>query len=188
MTRGQTIVSSAVLVVLAGTAAWSQAAQREMQTGVKTADTGYVTSLPVEVSLADAEQAERSVLEGFQLLRDATAAAGFTPLGKARVVAQISMQAPPQGNVSFLLQLFVIEQPTDEDLKATHDFDLLPVEAEKVAYTFHKGPVRQAQLTFMRLAQWTMANNLDFGGYPYMILHDTSGKAPEVIEVQLPVK
>jgi hypothetical protein len=131
---------------------------------------------------------ERMVAEGLRSLRDATKAAGFTLTGKARAIVKFSMAGPPGDTVPFVLQLFIAEQPTDEELKAERDFQLLPVKAEEVAYTFHKGPLAEAQQTFMRLWQWTMAQGLDISGYPYMVVQGVSDQAPDVIEVQLPVK
>jgi len=176
-----------ILALVVGTAAWGQEA-REPQTGVKTTEPGYVTSLEVDVPVNDPDQAGRVVGESFELLWDATAAAGFTPTGKARAIGQVSMDGRPGDTVRFALQLYIMEQPTAEDLNAEFDFQLLPAPAEKVAYTYHKGPLGEADQTLMRLWQWTIGQDLDVAGYPYMVVYGDTAQAPEVIEVQLPVK
>jgi hypothetical protein len=187
MDRLRVLVWALPLGALLGATAPAQE-QRSVQTGVKTSDSGYATALQVQVPAGEDEEGQRIVREGFELLRDATVAAGFTPVGKARIVVQVGMEGPPQGTLPFLLQLPIIEQPTAEDLKAEHDLQLLPLKADKVAYTYHKGPVAEVPRTFMRLAQWTIGQGLDMVGQPTMILYDISGKVPEVIEVQIPVK
>jgi hypothetical protein len=187
MTGLRVLVWALSLGALLGASGWSQG-NRPVQTGVKTSDSGYATARQVLVPAGEDEEGQRIVREGFELLRDATVAAGFTPVGKARIVVQVGMEGPPQGTLPFLLELFIIDQPTPDDLKAEHDFQLLPVKAEKVAYTFHKGPVAEVERTFMRLVQWTIGQGLDMAGQPTMILYDISGKVPEVIEAQIPVK
>lgn len=169
-------------------ASGAMAQERQMQTGTKTTEPGFVTSMEVDVPVADTAQGERLVADRLALLRDASRAAGFTLTGKARAIVQFSMAGPPGETIPFVLQLFIAEQPTDAELKAERDFQLLPVKAEKVAYTFHKGPLAEAQQTFMRLWQWTMAQGLDINGYPCMVVQGISDQAPEVIEVQLPLK
>jgi hypothetical protein len=162
--------------------------ERPVQTGTKTSEPGYVTSLSAEVPVGDVQASQQVVKDRLDLLREATLAAGFTPTGKARAVVQINMEAGPGQTVPFLLQLYIADQPTDADVKAEQDFELLPLPAEKVAYTFHRGSLEGAQLTFMRLWQWTMAKGLDVAGYPYMVLYGLGEDAPALIEVQLPVK
>ena len=186
MTRARSVTGWMALLMLTG-AAWGQPV-RTLQTGTKTSEPGYVTSLEADVPVADMEAAGQVVLERLTLLREATIAAGFTPTGKLRAVLQVSMEAPPQATVPFLVQLYIAEQPTDADLKAEWGFGLLRAEPEKVAYTYHKGSMEGAQLTFMRLWQWTMAQGLDVAGYPYMVLYGAGDKPPDLLEIQLPVK
>jgi hypothetical protein len=187
MTMAGRLAGGIALVAL-GVASGAIAQERPLQTGTKTTEPGFVTSTELDVPTGDMEQGQRAMADGLALLREATQAAGFTLTGKARAVVQFSMQGPPGDTVPFLLQLFIAEQPTDEDLKAEFDFQLLPVKAEKVAYTYHKGPLAEVQRTFMRLWQWSMAQGLDVAGYPCMVVQGISEKAPDVIEVQLPVK
>lgn len=186
--RSLLYVGLALIFAVVASSGLSQTGERQFRTGVKSSEPGYVTSLEVDVPVADADAAERLVSETYNLLREATLRAGFTPTGKARAVAKISTEGPLGATIRIALQLFVVEQPTDEDLKGGFDFELLHVDAEKVAYSFHKGSIRSAQATFMRLWQWTVAQGLDVNGYPCMVVYGLSDKAPDVFEVQLPVK
>ncbi|MBM3500721.1 MAG: hypothetical protein FJX74_18845 [Armatimonadetes bacterium] len=174
-----------LLGLLAASGALAQ--ERAVQTGIKTTEPGYVTSLETDVPVGNMQAGQQLVKERLELLGEATRAAGFTPTGKVRAVVQVSMEAGPQETVPFLLQLYIAEQPSDADLKAQWDFELAPVTAEKVAHTYHKGSLEGAQVTFMRLWQWTMAKGLDVAGYPYMVLHGLPDQPPQLIEVQLPV-
>ncbi len=182
--RTKCVLAALGLLVASG----AIAQERPVQTNQKTTEPGYVTSLTLDVPVGDMQAAGQMVADRLALLSEATVAAGFTPTGKVRAVVQINMQAPAAATVPFLLQLYVAEQPTDADLKAEQDFELVPVEAGKVAYTYHKGPMEGAQRTFMRLWQWTMAKGLDVAGYPCMVLYGLPDQAPELVEVQLPVE
>ncbi|MGQ9733170.1 MAG: hypothetical protein ACUVX8_18085 [Candidatus Zipacnadales bacterium] len=176
-------------LVFVSSLGWPQALEREMQIGTKTSDPGYVASLKVNVPIKDRAAAEQLIRDSFQLLMEATKADGWTASGKARVVFEVSMENPPGEIIPFHLQLFIIEEPTKEELEAARDYELLRLEAEKVAYTFHKGAVEQLQITLMKLAQWMIGQGLDMEGYPCAIIHDLSSQnAPQVFEVQIPTK
>ena len=104
------------------------------------------------------------------------------------MVVKVNMQGPPGAFVRLAHQLYVAEQPSKEDLTAQFDFELAAVPEQKVAYTFHKGRLEDAQRTFMRLWQWTIAQGLDVIGYPTMVVNGVTDQDPEVVEVQLPIK
>ena len=164
-----------------------QEATRELQMGTKTSDSGFAAALEVEVPITDPQGAEKTLLESFDLLQEAVVQAGFTPLGTAQVVLQISFDTRPQGAVPCQLLLPIIEQPSEDDLNNEGDFAVVPVEAGKVAYTYHKGSFRELEVTFMRLFQYAVANDLEPAGYPRVIVY-TPGDEAGVAEVQLPVK
>ena len=175
------------LAVCLQAAVCCQDVARRTQMGVKTSDSGFATVLEIEVPIDDDEAGEKALLEAFDLLLEATKEAGFTPVGTGRITMRISFEVRPEGRVPFLLQVPIAEQPTEADREADESFDIVSIEPEKVAYTYHKGPYDEMEITLMRLVQWTIANEHDLNGHPTVIVYSTT-PATEVAEVQIPVK
>jgi len=180
------LVGLALAVCLQASACCQNAARRT-QMGVKTSDSGFATALEIEVPIDDAEAGEKALLESFDLLLEATTEAGFTPVGTGRITMRISFEVRPEGRVPFLLQVPIVEQLTEEDWEADESFDIVRIEPEKVAYTYHKGPYEEMEITIMRLGQWTIANEHELSGYPTIIVYSTTPET-EVAEVHIPVK
>ncbi len=189
--RACRIVALGLAVLLIGIAAgWTQAApERETQTGLKT--TGEVCAAMTELkyTMADIAKAKDDLVPALMKLMEDTTKAGLTPLGPSQVVIAGVMPPDPAGNITLQLQLPVIEQATEADLKADAPLKMVKLAPTLVAYTFHKGGLVDLQNTLMRLFQWTMASGKEACGAPVVVLY----KPPEadgsmVAELQLPVK
>jgi len=174
------------LTILAIPFAAAQAPAREMQIGTKTSDIGYAISLAIEIPTDDIQATEGILQDNFALLKEATEAAGFTPVGPARIEVEISFENRPQGDIPAKLQLVVAEQPTDEELDDAN-LNIVVLEPVKVAYTYHKGSLRDLQISFMRLGQWVLGQGLEPNGFPRIIAY-APGAEPGVAEIQIPVK
>ena len=59
---------------------------------------------------------------------------------------------------------------------------------QKVAYTFHKGPMDESQGTTMGLINWVMEQELQPTGGPEFVMNLSEGEEPNVAEIRLPVK
>ncbi len=193
--RAVTIVALAMLVTSA--VASAQAPERAIQTGVKTTDAGWATMAQVTVSLDDLPAASKIMYEAFTKLWTEALAAGLTPLGPAHVVLLSMLTAPlAGGEFSFEVQLPFIEQPTEEDLDGAGGLLIVPIEATKVAYTYHKGSTEDPQAaftalsdSFVRLYQWLMANGHEPAGPPHIIAYGTDETGGfQAAELQVPIE
>ena len=173
------------LALLAATGAGAQ--ERALQMGTKTSDAGYAVAVDVTIPLNDLAKAGVTFGKAFDDLATMAEAEGFTMLGPTRIVLK-SLGPTPEQTMPFQLQMMIVEQPTDEDLKAQLGFAILKLEPQKVAYTYHKGTLDQVQMSFMGLMLWLEQQGLQPAGMPWMVIYSTQGGGePQVCEIQAPV-
>jgi effector-binding domain-containing protein len=184
------IVVVALALLTGCTALYAQAPEREIQTGVKTTGEGWAVMTQVTVSIDDFSAAGKTFGDAFDKLWTGALAVALTPLGPGHMVMTNIPAAPPaEGELTLEVQLPIIEQPTDEDLDAVGDLFIVPIEATKVAYTYHKGPVEQLQGSFMRLLGWVMANGHQLAGAPRIIAYAMSDDPSlQTAELQVPIE
>ena len=180
----------ATIVLASAAVVHGQAPEREMQTGVKTTADGWAVMTQVTVSVDDFGAAAKTFEDAFEKLWNSALAMGLTPLGPGHIVMMGMPVAPPEGGeLSLEVQLPIIEQPTDEDLDAAGDLFIVPMEATKVAYTYHKGPFEQLQGSFMRLFGWVIANGHQPAGGPRIIAYAMSDDPSlQTAELQVPIE
>jgi len=179
-----------IIMMLAAAALSQQAPQREMQTGVKTSDEVYAAVAEVQVKPGVPGQGEEAVGTAIQDLLTQVADAGFTPLGSIQVAVVSPLPPPADGSMTLQIRIPIIEQPTPEDLQPDAPLSIAKLAATQVAYTYHKGPMQDVELSFARLMQWVMAQNLPMAGAPFIIIYGTPDPDPmkQVAELQVPVK
>jgi hypothetical protein len=164
------------------------AQERALQMGTKTSDAGYAVGVDVTIALDDMAKAGETFEKAFDNLATMAEAEGFTMLGPTRIVLK-SMGPTADQKMPFQLQMLIIQQPTDEDLKAQLGFALVKLEPQKVAFTYHKGTLDQIQMSFMGLMTWVQQNGLQFAGLPWIVIYPTAeGGEPQVCEIQAPVQ
>lgn len=181
-----------IVVVTALTSAalvQGQAPEREIQTGVKTTGDGWALMTQVTVPIDDFGAAGKIFEDALGKLHAGAQARGLTPLGPGRIVMLSMPAAPPEdGALSLEVQVPFIEQPTDEDLDVAGDLVIVPIEAAKVAYTYHRGPLEQLQGSFMRLFGWVIANGHQPAGGPRIIAYAVSDDPSlQTAELQVPI-
>ena len=170
--------------------AWAQpAAPREIQTGTKMSDLCYVAVSEVTVKAADAAKTENLISQAMQELGTMATDAGFSPVGTLHVAVVGPLPPPPPGDITLQVRLPILEQPTEEDLKPGGPLTIVKLEATKVAYTYHRGPISDAETSFMRLFQWAAGQQLETTGAPSLIVYQYNpDPMRQVVELQVPVK
>jgi len=172
-----------VVMASAGTAQ-----ERAVQMGTKTSYAGYAVATELVMPIDDQAKAGKTFEKAFDDLASMAEAEGFTLLGQAQIVMQ-SLTPPADGRMPLQLQLVIIEQPTEEDLKAEPGFKIVKLQGQKVAYTYHKGALDQIQMAMFGLVTWVTGNQIQIVGAPWIIIHFTpEGDEPQVAEIQMPVK
>ncbi len=189
--RAYKVVATVLACLLvAATVGWTQAAaEREIQTGLKTTGEAYAAQVELSYAMADIAKAKDEFPAALQKLMDDTTKAGLTPLGPGQIVIAGIMPPDPAGKITLEVQLPVIEQGTDKDLKGDAGVKLVKLPPTLVAYTFHKGGLLDLQTTFMRLFQWAQASGKEVSGAPTVIMYKPPTEDGSMVaELQLPVK
>jgi len=159
-----------------------------MQMGTKTSDAGYAIAVDMAIALDDMAQAEDAFGTALDDLASMAEAEGLTLVGPWRVALR-SMGPTEDREMLFQLQMPIMEQPTEEDLAAEYGFEILQLAAQQVAYTYHKGPLDQVQMSLMGLIGWVQQNGMQLEGLPWMVIHHgPDGGEPEGCELQAPVQ
>jgi len=187
-----------VAIVLTGAAiVHGQAPEREIQMGVKATGAGWAIMTQATISVDNLPAASKIMQEAFTKLWTEALAVGLTPLGPGHVVVMTMPVGPPQaGELSFEVQVPIIEEPTDADFDRVEEAVIVPIGDSKVAYTYHKGSSADPQATFTalsgsftRLYQWLMAQGHEPTGPPRIIIYavDATG-ASQTAELQVPIE
>ena len=177
-----------VVVGLCGAASVVTAQEKAIQIGTKTSSGGYAVTTEVVVAVDDGAKATAAFGKAIENLTNMATAEGFTLLGPARI-AMKSMGPGADGKLPTALELPIIDQPSDEDLKAQYGFGIVKLEEQKVAYTYHKGALDQLQMTMFGLLTWIGQQQLQIAGMPSITIYpDAKAAEPQVAEVQVPVK
>jgi effector-binding domain-containing protein len=187
---------SAVVILLAATVAFvsgalaQQPPERPIQTGVKTTAESYAVVTEQSVPMDQVATLRDNLPQALQKLGQDAQAAGYTLLGPVQVTISGVMPPSPDGKLTILIAMPVIEQPTEDELKAIEGLKVCRLEPTQVAYTFHKGGMMELQGSFMRLFQYTMGSGKEVIGAPTIIVADPAKAFGDtmVAELQLPVK
>lgn len=195
MKARRAVVGLALLVTCVAVSA--QTPHRAMQMGVKTTGAGWAIMAPVTLFTDNLSAASGTMQEAFMKLWTEALAVGLTPLGPGHVVMMTMPTGPPEGGeFSFEVQLPIIEEPTDADFDRAEQAVIVPIEARKVAFTYHKGAGEDPQAvftalsgSFTRLYEWLMAKGHEPAAPPRVIAYgvDRTG-AFQAAELQVPIE
>ena len=197
MNACRAVMLAALAVLVTSTVVLAQAPEREIQTGVRTTADGWAVMTQVTVSIDNLSAASKMMQEAFMKLWTEALAVGLTPLGPGHVVMMSMPTGPPQGGeLSFEVQLPIIEEPTDRDFDRAEEAVIVPIEASKVAYTYYKGSGADPQAaftglsgSFTRLYQWLLAKGHEPSGPPRIIAYGVGETgAFQAAELQAPIE
>jgi len=183
------VLLAATLSLLA-VAAWTQAPQREVQTGLKTTGQSYATATELTFAMAEIANAPQALPDALTKLAEDTKKAGLTPVGPAQVSIAGVLPPDPAGKVTLQVQLPIIEVGTEDDLKGGAGVKVVKQDPVQVAYTYHKGGMAELQNAFFRLYNWAMAQGKEVTGLPTLVIFRAPTAEDDSIlaELQLAVK
>jgi len=181
-----TIGCLAVLLVLQ--MAVGQELGRPAQLGTKSTEPTVAVAVQVPVPLDDMGRSAELLGQAADDLTSMAVAEGLTLVGPMHIVTQNMAQAV-DGQMTFELRLLIAEQPTEADLAADYGFSLVVSAPQKVAFTYHRGPLAELQSTTMDLIQWVMQSGLQMAGGPEFVMYSVPElEELQVAEVRVPVQ
>jgi len=188
----RTLLVAVLVVALSVLAAgvWSQAPQREIQTGIKTTGESYATMTELSFAMAELANARQALPEALVKLAEDTKKAGLTPLGPAQVSIAGVFPPDPAGKVTLQIQLPIIEVGTADDLNGGGGVKVVKQDPAQVAYTYHTGGMQELQNGFFRLYNWAMAQGREVAGLPTLVIYKapTAEDDSMLAELQVAVK
>ncbi len=184
------LVFLAVALTFLAAAGSSQAAEREMQTGLKTTGESYAAMTELAFAMADLANTGEALPQAVAKLAEDTQKAGLTPLGPAQVSVAGVFPPDPAGKVTLQILLPIIEVGAGDDLNGGAGVKVVKRDSVQVAFTYHKGGLLGLQSGFFRLYNWALAQGKEVVGLPTLVVYEapTADDDSMVAELQLAVK
>jgi hypothetical protein len=188
--RASIVALLVAVLALSSATAWSQAAPREMQTGLKTTGESYATMTELSFPIAELATAPHALPDVIAKLTEDTKKAGLTPLGPTQVSIAGVFPPDPEGKVTLQILLPIIEAATADDLNGGAGVKVVKQDSARVAYTYPQGGLLQLQSAFFRLYNWVMAQGKDVAGLPTLVIFraPTADDDSMIAELELAVK